>query len=106
MNKLIVDTLKPLKIPTYWIKKPQDKQFPVITFNYFRSGIYSNDKRELYEYNVTLNYVDKDLKNILIVKDEIISLFASVGINVSELPTTYEDKTDSYLTVLEFNYVM
>ena len=106
INKIIVSTLKITALPTYFIMKPEHiDQSDYVTFNYIENDDwYSNDKSELSEYTVTLNYITTDLKNIVnnneIIKDALKSNERFMGVN--KFQTVYDATKRCYLTVFTF----
>lgn len=106
INKIIVSTLKATDLPTYFIMKPEHiDQNDYITFNYIETDDwYSNDKSELSEYSVTLNFITTDLTNIIrkneMIKDTLKNNDRFMGVN--KFQTVYDDKKRCYLTVFTF----
>ena len=84
INKIIVSTLSATNLPTYFIMKPEHiNQNDYITFNYIENDDwYSNDRSELSEYSVTLNFITTDLTNIIrnneLIKDTLKKYYSSL----------------------------
>ena len=107
MNKFLVETLKPLSIPCFFIQKPQSFVGDYIAFNYSDEGLaYSNNKREITLFQATVNIISNDLKRGLELKKQVMQLLSEKEIDARGVPTFYDGDTQSYVFILEFDYLM
>jgi uncharacterized protein YjdB len=103
INRIIVSTLRSTGLPTYFINKPEHINVNhYITFNYIDiEDWFSNDKSELSEFSVTLNYVSTNLENIVNNNEMIKNALHSNEriMSVKQFQTVYDNNKRCYLTV-------
>lgn len=104
MNKYILDTLKVLDIPVYFVSR-DETQLPMVIYNFSEKGWeYADDKESATLYKVTVNIFSNG--NYLKYKKQIIQLMEQAGFTKDNIPTCiYMSEFRIFNQPMVFNYV-
>lgn len=104
INKLIVETLKPLDVPVYFVAGKENR-FPFIVFNVTseRGVAYWEDEERVTRYGVTFNIFSKG--NYFEIKRNLQKLLKEAGFMKFDVPACfYLEDVEVYNQPLEYNY--
>ena len=104
INKLIMDTLKPLNVPISF-QKSSSKTFPYITFfEYLDQGeVYSDDIENCAGHYIQVDIWSKDDYSTL--KEQVVDLLEQQGFKRQSGQDLYETDTQIYHRVIRFFYL-
>lgn len=104
MNKLIIDTLKPLNIPVTF-QKYDGKSLTYITFFIYneQGEIWADDTEILTGYYVQVDVWSKS--DYITLVESVISLMQNVGFKRTYAIDLYESDTATYHKTIRFNYM-
>lgn len=104
INKLIIDTLKPLNIPTAFVKYTGSATTYITFVEYLQQGQdFSEDDEEMTGHYVQLNVFSKGNYNIIV--EQIKELLSAEGFKRLNEYDLYESDTGYYNHVIRFFYL-
>lgn len=104
INSYVIDTLKPLDIPVYFVSR-KETNLPVVIFNVTgeRSLVYWDDEEKLVKYKVSINIFSKG--NFMKYKNQIKDLMIKAGFKRTDIPECiYQEDSDIYNQPLFFEF--
>jgi len=104
LNKLILQTLKPIDIPVYYIARKEVNP-PLILFNVTgETGIeFSDDEEKVIRYRITINLFSKN--NFMEQKRQIIKLMTQAGFIRNDVQVCdYIEELDVYNLPILFTF--
>lgn len=104
INSYVIDTLKPLDIPVYFVSR-KETNLPVVIFNVTgeRSLVYWDDEEKLVKYKVSINIFSKG--NFMKYKNQIKDLMIKAGFKRTDIPECiYQEDSDIYNQSLFFEF--
>lgn len=105
INAYVLNTLKPLDIPVYFVAR-KETSLPVVIFNVTseRSMEYWDDEERLIKYNVTINIFSRG--NYIKYKKQIKELMNKAGFKRTNIPECiYQEDSDIYNQPMFFEII-
>ena len=103
INKLIIDTLKPLKVPVCFHKYTGKETTYIIFHEYFQKGEkYSEDNEEMTGHYLQINVFSKANYNNIV--EEVKTLLSNIGFTRQTEYELYENDTEFYNKIIRFYY--
>lgn len=105
INAYVLNTLKPLDIPVYFVAR-KETSLPVVIFNVTseRSMEYWDDEERLIKYNVTINIFSRG--NYIKYKKQIKELMSKAGFKRTNIPECiYQEDSDIYNQPMFFEII-
>lgn len=105
INAYILDTLKSLDIPVYFVSR-KETSLPLVVFNVTseRSLEYWDDEEQLVKYKVSINIFSKG--NYIKYKNQIKDLMKKAGFKRTDIPECiYQEDSDIYNQPLFFEFI-
>lgn len=104
MNKLVMKTLSPLKMPVFFIEQGEQNTYPQIVFNIKDTPWeFSDDEQDGCQYEINMSLLVKG--DYLQLKKEIERLMVNAGFKKGRgYYPEYSDQLECYIVPLRFYY--
>lgn len=105
INKYVLDTLKPLDIPVYYVAR-KEVNLPVVIFNVTgeKGFRYWDDEEQLVKYKVSINIFSRG--NFIKYKNQIKDLMSKAGFKRTDIPECiYQEDSDIYNQPMFFEFI-
>lgn len=105
INSYVLNTLKPLDIPVYFVSR-KETSLPVVIFNVTgeRSLEYWDDEEQLVKYKVSVNIFSRG--NYMQYKKQIKELMTLAGFKRTDIPECiYQEDSDIYNQPMFFEFI-
>lgn len=105
MQQYVMETLKPLDVPVYYVARKEAK-LPLVVFNvtHEKSHSYWDDEETAIKYNVMINIFSRG--NFVPIKNKIVELMKANGFKRYAITECiYQEDLEIYNQPLEFSYI-